>query len=105
MINRRAFTALATAAGLATLETRAATKSPNLLFIMTDQHRWDALSIAGNSVLKTPNFDRIGKEGAYFELCNTQCAVCGPARAAMLTGLSIENSQVRTNIDADETTD
>ncbi|MCP4378006.1 MAG: sulfatase-like hydrolase/transferase [bacterium] len=54
-------------------------KRPNLLFIMTDQQRFDALSIAGNKVLKTPNMDRIGREGAYFTICNSQCPVCGPA--------------------------
>jgi len=74
---------------------------PNLLFIMTDQQRFDALSIAGNTVLKTPNMDRIGKEGAYFSLAYSQCPVCGPARSALMTGRSVENSRVRTNMDAD----
>jgi arylsulfatase A-like enzyme len=73
---------------------------PNLLFIMTDQQRWDALSIAGNTTLKTPNMDRIGKEGVYFELCYSQCPVCGPARTSLMTGRTIENSRVRTNMDA-----
>ena len=40
---------------------------PNLLFIMTDQQRSDALSIAGNTVLDTPNLDRLAKQGDYFE--------------------------------------
>ena len=39
-----------------------AVQRPNLLFIMTDQQRWDALSIAGNEVLETPNLDRIGTD-------------------------------------------
>lgn len=92
-------------AGLATLgalNARAAQRKPNLLFILTDQQRYDALSIAGNTVLKTPNIDRIGREGAFFEICNTQCAVCGPARASLLTGRTVENTQVRTNMDADD---
>ena len=38
-------------------------KKPNLLVIMTDQQRFDALSIAGNTVLKTPNLDRLAKQG------------------------------------------
>ena len=42
-------------------------RKPNLLFIITDQHRYDALSIAGNSVLKTPNLDRLASGGAYFK--------------------------------------
>jgi len=82
--------------GAETVESR-----PNLLFIMTDQQRWDALSLAGNTVLKTPNMDRIGREGVYFELCNSQCPVCGPARTSLMTGRTVEHSRVRTNMDAD----
>lgn len=41
-------------------------KPPNLLFIIIDQQRFDALSIAGISVLKTPDLDRIAKKGAWF---------------------------------------
>jgi membrane-anchored protein YejM (alkaline phosphatase superfamily) len=42
-------------------------QKPNLLFIMTDQQRYDALSIAGNSVIRTPNLDRLAKQGVYFQ--------------------------------------
>ncbi|MDP2059735.1 MAG: sulfatase-like hydrolase/transferase, partial [Flavobacteriaceae bacterium] len=72
-------------------------KKPNLLFIMTDQQRFDALSIAGNQVLKTPNLDRLAKQGAWFRNAYTQCAVCAPARASMLTGRTVENHGVLTN--------
>jgi arylsulfatase A-like enzyme len=101
MMNRRSFTGIIAAAGLAALHARAAAKRPNLLFIMTDQQRWDALGLAGNSVLKTPNLDRIGREGAYFEICNSQCPVCGPARTSLMTGRSVEKTNVRTNDDSD----
>jgi arylsulfatase A-like enzyme len=70
---------------------------PNLLFIMTDQQRWDALSIAGNSVVKTPNLDRLAKQGAYFKNAYTPCAVCAPARSSILTGHTVENTGVKTN--------
>lgn len=70
---------------------------PNLLFIMTDQQRYDALSIAGNSVLKTPNLDRLAKQGVWFQNAYTQCAVCGPARSTILTGNTVEHHGVRTN--------
>ena len=39
-----------------------AEKPINLLFIMTDQQRWDAMSCAGNPVIKTPNLDRLAEE-------------------------------------------
>ena len=70
---------------------------PNLLFIMTDQQRYDALSIAGNSIIKTPHLDKLALQGAFFRNVYTQCAVCAPARAAILTGYSIENNCIRTN--------
>ena len=72
-------------------------KQPNLLFIMTDQQRFDALSYAGNAVLETPNMDRLAKEGAYFKNAYTQCAVCTPARASMLTGCTVANTKVISN--------
>ena len=60
---------------------------PNLIFIMTDQQRYDALSYAGNNpILQTPNMDRIAREGVHFENAYTQCPVCGPARTSLLTG-------------------
>jgi hypothetical protein len=66
-MKRRAFTALASTTALVSLNSSAQKiKRPNLLFIMTDQQRFDALSLAGNKILKMPNMDRIGKEGAYF---------------------------------------
>ena len=72
-------------------------KRPNLLIIMTDQQRFDALSFAGNTVLETPNLDRLGKEGAWFRNAYTPCAVCAPARASILTGCRVANTGVISN--------
>ena len=58
----------------------------NLLFIVTDQQRYDALAYAGNTVIKTPNLDRLAEEGVYFRNAYPACAVCGPARSSILTG-------------------
>jgi len=74
-----------------------AQKKKNLLFIITDQQQYKALSIAGNSVLKTPNLDRLAKSGAYFKNAYTPMAVCGPARSAILTGMTVENNGVNNN--------
>lgn len=74
-----------------------AQKKPNLLFIMTDQQRYDALSIAGNVVLKTPKLDRLAKQGAIFKNAYTPCAVCAPARSSILTGTTVENNGMKTN--------
>lgn len=69
----------------------------NLLFIMSDQQRYDALSIAGNTVLETPNLDRLAKEGAWFRNAYSPCAVCAPARSSILTGHTVENTGMRRN--------
>lgn len=72
---------------------------PNLLFIMTDQQRFDAMSCAGNTVLETPNMDRLAREGVMFSAAYSANPVCVPARAIILTGLSSENVKVRGNGD------
>ena len=73
-------------------------ENPNLLFIITDQQRFDALGMVGKfAFLKTPNIDKIAEQGVYFERAYTQCAVCAPARATLLTGRTIENHGVYTN--------
>lgn len=72
-------------------------KKTNLLFIITDQQRYDALSLAGNKILKTPNLDCLAKQGVWFKNAYTQCAVCAPTRASILTGATVENHQIITN--------
>ncbi|MHC1705730.1 MAG: sulfatase-like hydrolase/transferase [Tenuifilaceae bacterium] len=79
-------------------------KKPNLLFIITDQQRFDALSIAGNRILQTPNLDRLAKQGVWFKNAYTQCAVSGPARATILTGCTVENHGILNNGLADSGT-
>jgi len=74
----------------------------NLLFIITDQQRWDALSCAGNRVLRTPNLDRLAADGVRFERAYSHCPVCVPARASILTGHSIDSTGVVSNREADD---
>ena len=71
-------------------------KKPNILFIMTDQQRADALGCSGGWV-KTPNMDRIAKEGVRFENCVTTTPVCIPARTTMATGLYPHNHGIWNN--------
>lgn len=59
---------------------------PNFVIMMCDDQRWDAMSIAGNAILKTPNMDRIGREGIVFRNAFVTNALCGPSRATILTG-------------------
>jgi arylsulfatase A-like enzyme len=74
-------------------------KPVNLLIIMTDQQRWDALGCAGNTVIKTPNLDSLAGQGARFTSFYSACPVCVPARTAILTGHDIEANHVLGNDD------
>ncbi len=58
----------------------------NVLFIMADQFRHDALSCAGNPVVETPNLDRLAAEGVRFTDAVCSSPLCGPSRASLLTG-------------------
>lgn len=75
----------------------------NLLFIMTDQQRYDALACTGNPLIQTPHLDRLAQGGARFTTACSSCPVCGPQRASMHTGRSLRNTGVRRNDDAAET--
>lgn len=59
---------------------------PNLLVIHTDQQSWWTLGVYGGSLIKTPNIDRIGREGAILKNFFTNSAVCTPSRGCFLTG-------------------
>jgi arylsulfatase A-like enzyme len=72
-------------AGAVEAQTKA--KQPNLVFFFGEGQRADALSIAGNPILKTPNHDRIGREGMRFRNAFCTNALCAPARATALTGM------------------
>jgi choline-sulfatase len=60
---------------------------PNILFIMSDQQRHDWLSFAGRPEVRTPNLDRIARNGTVFTQCITNCPVCAPARVGLAAGL------------------
>lgn len=72
-------------------------KRPNLIFFYGEGQRSDALSIAGNKILKTPNHDRIGQEGMRFTNAFCTNALCAPARATALTGLYSRTTAVLDN--------
>lgn len=65
---------------------RAETPKPNIVFILTDDHRWDGLNVAGNEKIQTPNLDKLCEAGTRFENAFVTLAICSPSRAACLTG-------------------
>jgi len=62
-------------------------KRPNILLLMTDQMRADALGCRGLTPTRTPNLDSLALEGTVYTNCATVSPICAPARAALLAGL------------------
>ena len=65
---------------------RRATDRPNIIFIFSDDHAYQAIGAYGNKIAKTPNIDRLAREGALFKNCLVTNSICGPSRATLLTG-------------------
>ncbi|MCT4591442.1 MAG: sulfatase [Carboxylicivirga sp.] len=61
-------------------------KQPNIVFIMSDDHAYQAISAYGHGLNNTPNIDRIANEGALFTHGYVTNSICAPSRAVMLTG-------------------
>ena len=60
---------------------------PNIVFVISDDHRYDMLGAAGNTSVHTPNLDRLAKEGTHFRQGTVHVPQCSPCRAQLLTGL------------------
>ncbi|MDZ7639632.1 MAG: sulfatase [Bryobacterales bacterium] len=61
-------------------------RRPNIVLILSDDHRYDAMSCAGHPWLKTPNLDRLAARGARFANAFVTTSLCSPSRASILTG-------------------
>lgn len=75
---------------------------PNIVFIFPDQQRGDVLGFAGNSVVRTPNLDRLASESVSFNRCITNSPVCMPARMSIMSGKHpCEHGMWSNNIDGE----
>jgi choline-sulfatase len=82
-----------------------ASNKPNILWICTDQQRYDTLGCTGNEWVRTPNIDKLAAGGVLFENAYCQNPVCSPSRASFLTGRYPRTARGRQNgqnIPADE---
>ncbi|WP_236636790.1 sulfatase family protein [Sinomicrobium soli] len=71
-------------------------KKPNIIFIMSDDHAYQAISAYGSKLIQTPNIDRIAKEGILFTNATVTNSICAPSRAVILTG---KHSHINGKID------
>ncbi len=87
-------------ASCATNEEQASSKSkaapPNILFIMSDDHAYQAISAYDDRLIQTPNIDRLAKEGMLFTNASVTNSICAPSRAVILTG---KHSHINGKID------
>ncbi len=78
---------LGAAAALTTRRAEAATKPRNVLFILTDDHRYDAMGfLKGQKFLETPHMDSLARDGVHFKNAFVTTSLCSPSRACILTG-------------------
>ena len=83
MFSRRNFLAGLCATGMARAQS---SKRPNILFIFSDDHAYQAISAYGSVLNRTPNIDRIAREGMRFDNALVTNSICAPSRAVILTG-------------------
>jgi arylsulfatase A-like enzyme len=72
---------------------------PNILFILTDQYRFDCFSRLNHPVVKTPNLDKLASDGVFFSSAYCGTMACGPARASIFTGYYMDTHKMRSNSD------
>jgi N-acetylglucosamine-6-sulfatase len=80
------------------LAATAARHPPNLLFILSDDHRWDFLSCVGHPFVETPRLDRLAEEGILFSNAFVTTSLCTPSRASFLTGQYAHTHGVQNNL-------
>ncbi len=83
---------------LAAKGARAKHSTPNIIVILSDNQRWDFMGCAGHPFVKTPNMDRLAKEGVLFKNAFVTTSLCGPSRASFLTGQYAHTHGVRDNL-------
>lgn len=60
--------------------------APNIIFLLADDQRWDALGVAGNPVIQTPSLDQLARDGFYFRRSYVTTPICAISRASILSG-------------------
>jgi N-acetylglucosamine-6-sulfatase len=73
-------------------------KRPNIVFILSDDHRWDYMSGVGHAFIQTPVMDRLASEGVLFDNAFVVTSLCSPSRASFLTGQYASTHGVRNNL-------
>src|SRR5439155_7071581 len=89
----------ALAAALVLAAPVAAADRPNFVFVLVDDLRYDGLGCTGHPFVKTPNVDRLAREGVVFKNAFVSIPLCSPSRSSFLTGKYAHSTGVTTNGD------
>ena len=76
---------------------REGVKPRNIIFLLTDDHRYDAMSFMGHPFLETPNLDSLASNGVHLKNAFVTTSLCSPSRASILTGLYTHKHRVIDN--------
>ena len=68
-------------------QNKSISNKPNIIFILTDDQRFDAIGYAGNEYVQTPEMDKLAESGTYFNKAIVTTPICAASRASILTGL------------------
>ena len=90
-------TAFSTQAASLPIERIPNQKPRNIIFVLTDDHRYDAMGFVGHPWLETPVMDKMAAQGAHFPNAFVTTSLCAPSRASIITGLYAHNHQVIDN--------
>ena len=74
------------------------TERPNIIFILSDDHRWDYTSFMNHPFIETPGIDRLAREGVVFDNSFVTTSLCSPSRASFLTGTYAHTHGVKNNL-------
>jgi arylsulfatase A-like enzyme len=77
------------------INVRAGQRPPNILFLLTDDQRWDAMSCMGNPILQTPNMDDLARRGVLFTNAFVTTSICMSSRASILTGQYMRRHKIQ----------
>jgi N-sulfoglucosamine sulfohydrolase len=93
--------ALLSCAVIGRAATTGAAAKPNILWVVTEDNNYRFVGAYGDPLARTPNFDRLAKNGILFEHANSTSAVCAPTRASIITGMfapSLGTQHMRSNV-------
>lgn len=88
---------IATLLTLAFCASASGAEQPNIVYILCDDHRWDALGMMGHPFLETPHLDAMARHGVQFTNAFVTNSLCSPSRASILTGMYPHNHGVGDN--------